>query len=363
MGCKKKVDAKKKIDLWKLPQVLLIHLKRFEYDLSSGDFLKIDNHLSMPLELDLTQYCSSAQRDGALYEVACIANHSGQFDRGHYTATCRVSGSGRSNTTSLESGWYHFDDEHVNRVDEKDVVDPRAYVIFLTRSGDQPSIANHQTVTRPDLWPHLVSRQNSQLAELLPGRVGIGAAIACGNPRSAILPDEDVAVSEGDTQIAALPTFVSSDHFLDSLSSVAMDDAVRPVITVAGESSDCAGSSRDFGEAEASPSVDCSTASVQAKDSHTSSSPSATVSNAASVTQGLSSTVRDLLAYHLSPATAESLFPTAFPQEACAATSSECSTPSIPAEDNQNCQVPDDTSIANVPHRTAGRRRTKDICC
>merc|ERR1712014_90222 len=100
------------------------------------------------------------------------------------------------------------------------------------------------------------------------------------------------------------------------------------------------------GEAGALPSIECSTPSVQAKDSHTSSSP--TESNAASFTQGLTSTVRDLLSYPFSPAAAEELFSTP-PPERRALTSSECSTPSIPAEDYQSCPMSDLASVANVP--------------
>ena len=31
-GCKEFVQASKKFDLWKLPEILVIHLKRFSYD-------------------------------------------------------------------------------------------------------------------------------------------------------------------------------------------------------------------------------------------------------------------------------------------------------------------------------------------
>ena len=35
-------------------------------------------------------FCSSTQQQGAVYSVACVANHSGAYSMGHYTATCRV---------------------------------------------------------------------------------------------------------------------------------------------------------------------------------------------------------------------------------------------------------------------------------
>eukprot|EP00438_Fugacium_kawagutii_P018509 Skav201482 [mRNA] locus=scaffold828:180302:186204:- [translate_table: standard] len=94
-----KVDAKKKIDLWQLPPVLVIHLKRFEFDAPSGYFRKINTPLACDLTTDLSSFCSSKQQEGALYSVACVANHSGAYSMGHYTATCRVG-----------DKWYRFND-------------------------------------------------------------------------------------------------------------------------------------------------------------------------------------------------------------------------------------------------------------
>merc|ERR1712137_828031 len=68
-----------------------------------------------------------------------------------------------------------------------------AYVIFLVRGGEngggtaRSCILPRQTVSAPEFWPHKVSRANSELADVLPGRVGKDAAVACVNPRSAVL--------------------------------------------------------------------------------------------------------------------------------------------------------------------------------
>lgn len=149
--CKELVDAKKKIDIWMLPPVLIVHLKRFEYCPSLGDFVKIQIPLHAEEDrLDLTPYCSSAQRDGATYEVVCVANHAGKFGSGHYTATCRVG-----------EQWLHFDDEHVRPFNGL-VVNPQAYVIFLSKKSQFDSfrgvhhapLLKRQTVSNPQNWPH-----------------------------------------------------------------------------------------------------------------------------------------------------------------------------------------------------------------
>jgi len=207
----------------KLPPVLVIHLKRFEYNESRGDFVKIGTLLSMPLSLDLTEYCSSSQRDRALYKVTCVANHSGEFIMGHYTSTCYVSGS-RTQNNSANGEWHHFNDGRVHRVAEANVITDQAYVIFLARcdpecNGDHSwaSVTPHQTVTAPQFWPHLVSRTNSDLTNLMPGRVGQGAAIAAPNPRSAILYEEPSC--EGNPRSAIVQSSDSSSTETPSLIS------------------------------------------------------------------------------------------------------------------------------------------------
>eukprot|EP00933_Yihiella_yeosuensis_P073593 TRINITY_DN82304_c0_g1_i1.p1 TRINITY_DN82304_c0_g1~~TRINITY_DN82304_c0_g1_i1.p1 ORF type:complete len:471 (-),score=84.71 TRINITY_DN82304_c0_g1_i1:145-1557(-) len=160
--CKKKVDATKKIDLWKLPPVLVLHLKRFEFDPKTQKFEKTDNRLNMKLQgLDLQEFCSSPQRDGSIYNVAGVANHSGVYGNGHYTATCRTGGRGSGT-------WYHFCDSNVKEYSGRHVVTRESYVIFLVRNQDVKQMSKseksshsritplmrRQCLSRPDAWPH-----------------------------------------------------------------------------------------------------------------------------------------------------------------------------------------------------------------
>ncbi len=53
--CKKHVRATKKLDIWSLPEILVVHLKRFSHSRLSRD--KIDARVNFPLEgLDLQDY-------------------------------------------------------------------------------------------------------------------------------------------------------------------------------------------------------------------------------------------------------------------------------------------------------------------
>lgn len=162
--CKCKVDARKKIDLWKLPPVLVLHLKRFEFDSRSGNFRKIDRALRTPEMLDLLEFCSSPQRQGAKYKAVAVANHVGPYGSGHYTATCRA---------GLDGSWHQFNDDSVTPVRRQaSAVGPEAYVIFLVRCREEKdafrqATVKPQTVTMPELWPHWLSTRNSGFEALL----------------------------------------------------------------------------------------------------------------------------------------------------------------------------------------------------
>ncbi len=60
--CKEHVQATKKLDLWSTPEVLILHLKRFQYTTQSRR--KIDAPVEFPLtDLDLSPYLIHQQVD------------------------------------------------------------------------------------------------------------------------------------------------------------------------------------------------------------------------------------------------------------------------------------------------------------
>jgi ubiquitin carboxyl-terminal hydrolase 8 len=151
--CKCHVDAVKKIDIWKLPPVLVVHLKRFEFNMVTGRFRKIQADLSAPLTVDMTEFVTTQHKDPLIYDIVCVANHTGQFGSGHYTATCQHPIDGR---------FYHFNDNHVDEIhDTNKVLTNKAYVLFLVRNA--PTDLQRQSVSHPELWPHTISRNNSSM--------------------------------------------------------------------------------------------------------------------------------------------------------------------------------------------------------
>lgn len=155
--CKGRVDATKKIDVWKLPPVLVVHLKRFEFDQRTRRFQKINADLQSPLTIDLSKFVAGSQ-EPEIYDVVGVCNHSGSYGGGHYTATCQ---------SPVDLRFYHFDDDHVEELrDERRVLSSRSYVLFLvrnSRSRDDDDSLSRQSVSHPELWPHSVSGRNSEM--------------------------------------------------------------------------------------------------------------------------------------------------------------------------------------------------------
>lgn len=187
--CKRRVDASKKIDIWKLPPVLVVHLKRFEFDTRTGRFRKIQADIRTPLTVDLTEFVTTEQREPLVYDVICVANHTGQYHSGHYTATCKH---------PVDGKFYHFDDDEVTEVRNTDnVTSQGAYVLFLMRNASTGAHddLHRQSISHPEVWPHTVSRRNSMMLpavwELI-GRSGSKQSLTKGS-KVEPPPDQDSA--------------------------------------------------------------------------------------------------------------------------------------------------------------------------
>ncbi|KAI4372132.1 hypothetical protein MLD38_010403 [Melastoma candidum] len=130
-SCKEHRQATKKLDLWKLPDILVVHLKRFSYSRYLKN--KLDTFVNFPIHnLDLSKYIKSEDEHSYMYELYAISNHYGGLGGGHYTAYAKLIDDNR---------WYHFDDSHVSPVNESDIRTSAAYLLFYQRVNS--------TVTEP----------------------------------------------------------------------------------------------------------------------------------------------------------------------------------------------------------------------
>ncbi|KAL6978143.1 ubiquitin-specific protease [Sarracenia purpurea var. burkii] len=132
--CKERRQASKKLDLWRLPEVLVIHLKRFSYSRSMKH--KLETFVNFPIhDFDLTNYVANKNNPGRqLYELYALTNHYGGMGSGHYIAHIKLLD---------ENRWYNFDDSHISTINEDDVKSAAAYVLFYRRvKTDNASVSN-----------------------------------------------------------------------------------------------------------------------------------------------------------------------------------------------------------------------------
>lgn len=126
-GCHQSRSAVKKLDISKLPPILVIHLKRFYADGSTAlsRYSKKHNYVSFPLKnLDLSPYLTRSEKNSRkMYHLYAVSNHYGTMDSGHYTAFCR---------NPFLSRWFKFDDHQVSLMDSGDVQSSAAYILFYT---------------------------------------------------------------------------------------------------------------------------------------------------------------------------------------------------------------------------------------
>ncbi|KAM9764862.1 ubiquitin carboxyl-terminal hydrolase 8 [Menidia menidia] len=120
--CKAHRDSTKKLEIWKVPPIMLVHLKRFSYE---GRWKqKLQTSVDFPLDsLDLAQYVIGPKQSLKRYNLYGVSNHYGGLDGGHYTAYCK---------NAPKQRWYKFDDHEVSEISTSSVKSSAAYILFYS---------------------------------------------------------------------------------------------------------------------------------------------------------------------------------------------------------------------------------------
>ncbi|CAB9517045.1 Ubiquitin carboxyl-terminal hydrolase [Seminavis robusta] len=130
--CKKHVCALKMIAVWSVPDILILHLKRFTFNTcaQSGQVVrsKIDYKVDFPIEtIDMTKFVLGPYDKDAppIYKLIGVSEHVGTTaNSGHYTATVR---------NSVDGMWYRCNDSHIGRTSGEAAVTGGAYLLFYQR--------------------------------------------------------------------------------------------------------------------------------------------------------------------------------------------------------------------------------------
>lgn len=154
-------EGVRKSDIWRLPDLVMIQLKRFQY-FENQHRQKVRALVDFPLEgLDFSKWMGAPHSTSIdsnkknapsspenVYDLYAVANHVGSLTRGHYTACCRYDSSfaesarvfaeSHDSEVQLNDLWYRFDDDKVNEIAASDVVTDAAYVLFYKRRTLSP---------------------------------------------------------------------------------------------------------------------------------------------------------------------------------------------------------------------------------
>ena len=114
-NCNESLQANKKIELYNLPKILIIHLKRFNNN------KKINTLIDFPIkDLDLDKYISKEKdkdkdeskkyMSETKYDLFGVVNHYGSLEYGHYTSFCK---------NQHNNNWYEYNDRIVNELQKE----------------------------------------------------------------------------------------------------------------------------------------------------------------------------------------------------------------------------------------------------
>uniref|UniRef100_A0A672LSU3 Ubiquitin carboxyl-terminal hydrolase 4 n=1 Tax=Sinocyclocheilus grahami TaxID=75366 RepID=A0A672LSU3_SINGR len=135
--CKKHQQATKKFDLWSLPRILVVHLKRFSYNRCWRD--KLDTVVDFPIrDLIMSEFVCDPKADPYVYDLIAVSNHYGGMGGGHckslfaqlshYEMTSLLfiswfvfdyTAYGKN---KMDGKWYYFDDSSVSSSTEDQIV-------------------------------------------------------------------------------------------------------------------------------------------------------------------------------------------------------------------------------------------------
>lgn len=110
---------KRQIMFFKLPDILIIDLKRFNNIMRKNQVM-----ISIPMKhLNLSKYISGYNKHSYIYDLYGVCNHSGTLMGGHYTA----------NVLNANGKWYNYNDRIVREIKQKDVITNQAYCLFYRK--------------------------------------------------------------------------------------------------------------------------------------------------------------------------------------------------------------------------------------
>jgi ubiquitin carboxyl-terminal hydrolase 8 len=131
--CNMSTVCEKAITFWNVPEILIIHFKRFKTEnvKINGEkaelikLQKINSNVKYPMSIDISKYICEYNRKQIQYELSAVVHHYGQCGSGHYISFCKAD----------KDEWFQFNDSHVSKVDdiEHQIMTDASYIIIYTK--------------------------------------------------------------------------------------------------------------------------------------------------------------------------------------------------------------------------------------
>jgi ubiquitin C-terminal hydrolase len=122
----KKQDVYKRLVYWSLPDIMVIDIKRFEYNPKTDSFVKNQSNIRIPVEnVNFSKYVEGYNKENYVYDLYGICNHHGDENFGHYTSTIKTA----------DSRWFNFNDATVKEIHIKgpDIIGNTPYCLFYRK--------------------------------------------------------------------------------------------------------------------------------------------------------------------------------------------------------------------------------------
>lgn len=127
--CGKKTESLKTMYVWEPPEILIVHLKRFE---NNGTYIrKIDKFVDYPIDNLRLDGCYSPNNPHDItFNLFAVSQHFGSHHGGHYTASCK---------NSMNGKWYDCNDSTVRNIPDHNVkskvVADSGYILFYAKNN------------------------------------------------------------------------------------------------------------------------------------------------------------------------------------------------------------------------------------
>ncbi|KAI9711114.1 MAG: CSN-associated deubiquitinating enzyme Ubp12 [Chrysothrix sp. TS-e1954] len=155
--CKELRRARKTLNIWTVPDILVAHLKRFASQSRMRD--KVDVLVDFPVEgLDLTGKVGLPENKSLVYDLFAVDNHYGGLGGGHYTAYAK---------NFFDGKWYDYNDSVVSSKSENGLVSNAAYLLFYRRRTEGQELLGpkyFQEAANAYLAPEKISDGGDQTA-------------------------------------------------------------------------------------------------------------------------------------------------------------------------------------------------------